>query len=366
MIALSKLAEEIQNTLNAENTNLNYTFNIVADTAQFKGSTREDNQITQCINGVLVSGLSEITNLVSGSAEPLIYATQSATLKVIMPIRGKEEDREFINDKGETDIIYGYKSKLEQLRSLLNSVFQGIKVFTMNDADGKEYSVTAAYQLLSSGNREIVPVLGDSFSYIVNIYYSFVENGINTRDVTFKLDGVLVPYQSMTIYRTPTMDGNVYANTKDGSTKNIASQSTLSISFELPAFRNEKTTSRMLKYLLKGPLNQAHILSLSVDGEEEHYLVSYGETKLIGETIKNAGQTLTLVECPDEYDLICFNEEVYDFYFASSTKKEITIGDTQAWLFEKNSSRFCNNDTITIRNDDILIILKNNEAKVNG
>ena len=45
------------------------------------------------------------------------------------------------------------------------------------------------------------------------------------------------------------MDGNVYANTKDGATKNLAAQSTFLIVFELPALK-DTTTTNMLKSIV--------------------------------------------------------------------------------------------------------------------
>ena len=183
--------------------------------------------------------------------------------------------------------------------------------------------MSTVFSFEQSGERTQSPVLGDSYSFSVEAYFMFVENGINSRSVTFLLDGAIIPYQTVTVYRTPTMDGNVYAGTQDGATKNLVSQTTLSISFELPALDGDTTTSNALDYLLEGE-QRTHILTLAVDKKIKTYLVTKGETKLIGDTIKNAGQSLTFMESPEIYDLLEFSDSVY-IYEAS---EEVPDGTT--------------------------------------
>ncbi len=331
MIELKTLAKKLQDKLNGILSGFN--FHIVTDTGELRLPEREGNDVRQFVNGLLTSNGSEVTNLVTGDKNNLIYATQSCTFRVILQLEDEEEDIYIKDLKGNiVDTIYGYKSKIASLRSTLNSAFQG--VYNENiEENGRTYSVTTVYNLVESGQREMVEHLGDSFIFYTYIYYSFIENGVNTRDMTFKLDGATIPYQSITVFRTPIMDGNVYANGKNGSTRNISSQSTLSLSFELPAVKG-KTLDAIINYILDGDLNQAHLLKATINGVERDYLVAYGENKLMGETIKNVGMSLSLVECPDEYELIHFNSS-YSIYQAKEDYNDVIlfVGDSQVYVF---------------------------------
>ena len=338
MIELKTLAKKLQDKLNGILSGFN--FHIVTDTGELRLPEREGNDVRQFVNGLLTSNGSEVTNLVTGNGEEnkLIYATQSCTFRVILQLEDEEEDIYIKDLKGNiVDTIYGYKSKIASLRSTLNSAFQG--VYNENiEENGRTYSVTTVYNLVESGQREMVEHLGDSFIFYTYIYYSFIENGVNTRDMTFKLDGATIPYQSITVFRTPIMDGNVYANGKNGSTRNISSQSTLSISFELPAVKG-KTLDAIINYILDGDLNQAHLLKATINGVERDYLVAYGENKLMGETIKNVGMSLSLVECPDIYELLHFNSNyyVYEVKEQLSSAEVVFLGDAQIYQFGDNA-----------------------------
>ncbi len=320
MISLNKLAEEIQEKLK----NKGFNFHIVSDTGRFKKSERVGNEVIQYVNGLLTSGLSEVTNLTPGK-NPLIYATQTAYLSLILPLSNSEEDMFLLSDGNcisklpeELDEgvevvqeIYGNKTKIAKLRAVLNSVFQGVFVENMTDENGKTFSVTAIYQLLESGTRSQNPIIGNSFTFSINIYYSFVENGINTKDMIFYLDGVPIPFQSYTFERLSVMDGNVYADTTDGMAENFTSQTTLNISFELPAIANNTVTSAIINYMVRGRINQAHLLRFTqTGGITEDYIVGISGGRLSGETIKNVGQSLTFVPIRKNYALINFNDNV--------------------------------------------------------
>ena len=197
----------------------------------------------------------------------------------------------------------------------------------------KTYSVTTVYQFVETGNREQNPLLGNSFSYTLNIYYSFIENGLNTRSMVFYLDGVPIPYQSNTLERNSIMDANVYADTQDGTAESVATQSTLNISFELPAIANNTVTNTILSYVLDGELNQAHILKLALNGEDRYYLVAISGSRLSGETIKNIGQSLTFVPVRKNYNLLKFSKNLW-IYSADSNNYSYFIGD-KVFVFGK-------------------------------
>lgn len=350
MIEIKKLVEELQEKLNKSISGLEFVLS--SDTAKFKRSLRIQNTIAERINGLVKVNSSDVTNLADGK----LFATISCNLKIIFKLEGKEEN-ETINIDGNQRIIPGYKQKIDAVRLALTNAFQNHEQGEMTETikeNGrdieKKYLVLKLYQFPDSGERLQVQELGDSYSFNVYISYMFVEGGISTYDVVYTLDGNIIPFETNTAYRTPTMDGNVYADTIDGATKNLVSQTTFSVSFQLPALKNS-VTKQMFNYLFGGKVNQAHILNVKDKawGTEYNYLVVYGENNLTGNTILNLGQQLTLMEAVDDYELLSFpsNLAVYeiikdlpndtkeihwdrDFYFYNITKKQFGFyADTQ-------------------------------------
>lgn len=355
MINVKELAKTLQNKLNSE---LGFNFYITTDTADLKLPKREDNEIIEYINGVLAPISSELTNLVASNDKTLLYATQTCNLRLIVPIQNEEFDTFVLSDGTVTETppedsnlivnyIQGYRTKLDNVRSVLTDIFQGVSVEDMEDEDGEIYSVTTVYSLQEGRERAQVPMIGDSYSFYITIYYSFIQNGISTKNMTFTLDGVRIPYQNVTVFRTPSMDGNIYANTVDGSVKSISSQVSFSVSFELPAFKEERTTENVIDYIINGEMNQAHILTFAINGKSKDYLVTFGENRLMGETIKNVGQNITLVECPDEYDLISFNNNYY-IYEATEDEYYYEVSDNaQAWKFGDSTIKAIGDKIVT-------------------
>ena len=318
MIALNKLAQNIQDKLNAKESIFN--FSVVSDTAKFKNPTRDKNTINEYVNCLLIANSSDISTL----ANNYLFSTLTCTLRIIMRLKGFDEDT-----ITEQDVIYGDKTRVAIMRQYLDGVFQGNEVYPETDDEGKDYIVSVVYEFAQSGQRAQIEKIGDSYTFTATIFYSFVQNGMNTKDVVFMLDGAIIPFQSMTMYRTPTMDGNVYANTKDGSTKNLTSQTTWSVAFELPALNKDKTTQYMMKYLLKGDMNQAHLLKMQIGPETIEKLVVYSEHKIMGEIVKNVGQSITLMEAPEDYDLISFGKHLYVYTSTGNAAFDLSPSESE-------------------------------------
>lgn len=323
MINLSVLAKELEKKLN--DNEQGFKFKVFADTGNYLAPERNGNDIDEPINCVLRLVNSEVSNLVSGKPEDkagLMFATQTCSFSLVYSLKGRPNNL-YILDNGKrveelpedmTDIkvketIEGYLNKLESLRYCLDSVFQGTEQKVLEDSDKKSYHVGITYQFGASGIREQQPGVGDSFTYQANVYYMFVENGINSRNVTFELDGIVFPYQRATINNTPTLDGNVYAMDTTPKVRNIASQKTFNASFFLPA-TSDGVVEIFVNNTLCGEPNEAHILKLNFNGKTTKYLVIVGGVDFICETVQNVGINVTLLESVNIYDLITFGENL--------------------------------------------------------
>jgi hypothetical protein len=348
MIELKKIVNQLEDKLN--NNIYGVNFAIATDTAKFKRSLRKANIIEERINGLLRVMSSDTTNLSDGK----LFATLSCNLKVIFKLEGDEEDKIIYNEKGEeTGVIPGYKSKIETIRNALSNVFQSNEQETMTETVvengervNKEYLVIKLYQFPESGERLQVQELGDSYSFNIYISYMFVEGGISSYDTVYTLDGIVIPFQTFTTYRTPTMDGNVYADTINGATKNLISQTTFSVAFKLPALKNN-ITKNMFRFIFGGKINQAHLLNIkypSFDGsaEEYNYLVVYGENSLMGDTILNMGQNITLMEATDDYELLNFPEKYYIYQYNGESPLNSLKFKEYAYFYNFETKEFGN------------------------
>lgn len=353
MIGLKTFAENLQTKLNQNLQGL--TFAISPDLKTFEKSLRIRNSVKEKINGLLTLQSSDLSNLTDGQ----LFATISCRLQVIFGLKGGEDadyDKEIIDPEtgNVVDIIEGNISKVERVRDAISAAFQKNTQETMSELVAengleiqKNYLVCTLYQFIETGNRDQVQYLGDSMTFTAYISYMIVENGINTHDIVYTLDGNIIPFQTNTAYRSPTMNANVYANSFNGAVKNIASQGVFTISFQLPALQN-KTTREMFKWLFGGELNTVHLLNIRYPDTREvtvenNYLVTFGENNASGETIKNIGQQMTLVECVDDYEIVNIPTTFYIYertgaavsalnfaqkaYFYDFVKK--TFGNTQ-------------------------------------
>lgn len=355
MIEISFLIEKLKQKLN---NNLNgLKFAIKLDTGEITKPKRipNTNSFEYPINGLVKIISNDVNNLVDGE----VFATISARLQVSVPLNGDEKDKEF-SDGINTKTVLGYGNKVKAVRKTLTDLFSRAEQEIISDSDEKFYSVTTVYAFPNSGERNIVFGGGDSLVLSVIISYMIVENGINTYDVIYTLDGKQIPFQANTVFRTPTMEGNVFGDTANGAVKNTSMQTSFSISFELPALKNE-ITAQMFEYLFGGQMNVAHILNIkypsfgSAEKKEKNYLVSFGEVKAMGNMVQNIGQTLTLVECDDDYELLEFPDNYYIYECTNATDSEVFGGF--AYFYNAETKEFGNGLTgnLSFAVGDILI-----------
>lgn len=338
MIALSTFAEKLQEKLNQNSQGL--TFAISADTAEFQRSLREQNTVTERINGILFLQSSDYSNLTDGT----VFATVGCRLQIIFKMEDEENDIDLYDEEGAfVETVIGNRTKIQLVRNALTTAFQANTQEPLTDGE-HTYLVSTLYQIAETGIRDQVEVIGDSFTYTVYVAYMIVENGINTYDVVYTLDGNIIPFQVNTTYRTPTTDSNIYADTVNGAVKNIASQSVFSISFQLPALRNSITES-MFAWLFGGKINVGHILNVKYPQAagntkiEQNYLVCYGENNGSGDTIKNIGQTLSLVELCDDYEIIDLPDNYSVYEMVGAQISTVTFA-RDAYFYDFNSKTF--------------------------
>lgn len=360
MITISDLAKNLENQLDST-TLTGLKFNICSDTGDFKYTERNKNKITQYINGVLLESSSQVTNLNNGN----IVATVNCNLRLIVDLADEEKDEVITFSNGNTQTILGYENQIINIRESLVSIFQNNEIKTLTDNDGKSFTISTIYQLPTSGVRGMEQVVGDSYTFNVFILYILIENGINSRQAIYTLDGLVIPYQGKTTTRTPILDGFVFANTKDGATKNLASMSSFNVTLELPALSDE-VTNIIFDFVFNGTLNQAHILNVKIKNVNKFYLVRFAEARETATTMENIGQSITLVEAPKEYELVAFSGR-YSIYEVHQDNLSVRfrVGGTY-YIFGADRFGLVESGSLMIVNSGDIIVTTGEIAELTG
>lgn len=280
MIQLQTLANALNNGLNANNRGL--LFYVQPDTGDFKEADRTENKVSLYVNGIL-----SIEDSAVIPTQALEVVTQTARLELLVEI---DED-------------IPAAPQIGVVRSVLQDYFAQATVQYLEDETGKTYSVAVSSSLLASGTAAIRQVAGDSFSLSMSIYYSFIQNGINSLNCPILLDGVVLPYSTATISRIPVVDGTPYSDT-DAVTKNRVTATALGVDMTITAVRagegdNINVAMQALYACLLDGATDTHTLTLTLGDETREYSVLFGNVGLSLDGVKNAGSTVSFVEAVD-------------------------------------------------------------------
>ncbi len=290
MININQFTKKINDELNtlfiANNGRTNYVFRIVSETARYKNPTRAANSVTRYIHGVL----SQINSTVGDTATKTKYGVVNARLVILIPIIRDEKGDELS------------PQLVAQVRALLDKWSDVNQVFAMNDESGISYVVSNEGFSFSSGERQMNSVFGETFSLTAYIDFNMVQEGLNSRSITFTLDGEEIPLQDWVTFRKTTMEG---AQRTDGTgnlsvAKNVPQFSQLNLKFNMPA-GTDNVSAMFFDYLDKG-LNPERTLvktRINADGTKTvfaTYKVIVADVTETGADIKNVALSVTLAE----------------------------------------------------------------------
>lgn len=273
MIALETFAKTIQTGLNAVAANSGVTYAIHSDGSSFKEALITRTGKTLYTNGILIAGESSIT-----PAQGLVIAAQSVSLQIVVQLFDKNTD----------DAV------IAQHREILDSYFKNFGVQAISDG-ANTYSVGAVYSLAGTGTVEIRDGIGTSITFFVDIQYSYIQNGLNSYNCIFTLDGEVIPYTSATITKTPETQSAPYISDGGvGECYNVAFNRTFE--FQMPAHTGDAIGQKIIGYLLGNNLNETMQLTVNLGGTEATFDVTLGETDITLEGVSGAGHKFSLIE----------------------------------------------------------------------
>ena len=212
-----------------------YEFHIDTDTGDYMPPTRDGNTVTKYIQGVLLESGSEIEQTATGK----FNGTFSAQLEVLCPIIEGDE------------LGLANKRLVDTVREVLTNIFVNNSVKTQSDEAGNSYTVGTFYSMVNSGMRQIVPQVGDSFTFSVALTFFVVQNGVSSKNIVFEVDDEKIGYITLGMRRDAVTDQNVSSNTSDGATTSNVDSSALVIQLTAPAL-DDKFTKTIMGITLDG------------------------------------------------------------------------------------------------------------------
>lgn len=278
MIALDTLVNNLNSALNLLLNEENRRFAIIPDGGEYTPPTRKYNDITTYINGVAQVGDSAITPI-SG----IEVVTQTLNVAILVEI---EQTSAEVKDE---DVFLPVRNAIAQYAATARKVL-------MKDDDENDFSVTITATQPSSGALLIRPTPGRSIEYDFSVMYTFVQNGVNSRDIVITFEGETIPFEDLTITRVPVHDGGAFADTGT-SAKNFVTQTALEITFNSPALTNGVLSNALMNFILTGD-EIVYEVSVSTPFSDEPTVkqMIFGQSNAAVQGVDNMGNSVTLVE----------------------------------------------------------------------
>lgn len=321
MIKLSDIAKYIEDGLNAALGDVGYSFKIWADAGEMIHALRTGNDVRHWIP----ANLRSVSSANEGNI--LVMGANGLMLDVAIPLKRPKtsalqtpEELEKIQD--------GQYPFVEEIKAVLDDYFQVSQVFTREDADRVSYTISMDAGRSQTGVVDILPVLDECLTVNIFISLTFLQGGINARNVALNIDGVRVPLATVTFGRSNRLSSDVY--NAAAVVKNLATATSFSIDFAFPATSDNSTKQAFLA-LLKGKPNIAHFVEVNIGSAfDGSYLMAFDNLQMNAQGVLFAGITGSLIELADNPSVIDTPDymQVGRFTLADSVSESLTFTAT--------------------------------------
>lgn len=274
MIAVTQIAEMLEIGLNDSAKNTNYKYSIRPEAGKYEKAKITRTSKTKVINGVLRVNEPEILPV-----QNMFLAQQSAMLEVVVPLHHVEPDEVVI----------------ARHRAILDGYFGSMLA---GEIDG--YTVTAIGTFADTGTAAPRDNVGTSFTFYINLTFIYAQNGISSFfDCYFKLDDVSVPYTTVKVNRTATVQMDAFDN-EQGHSRGIETAYGYGFEFTVPA-STDGAGQILLDSLFGDSVNTIHTLEVQIgkDSVPKTFKVLIGEIGIDIEGMNNAGISVSFVEAAE-------------------------------------------------------------------
>lgn len=264
-----------------------YELLVTADTSDFKPAERDGNKATWYIQGLLTQIGSTIEGIQNGSRTAGVDCRLDFVVRCMPGVD-----------------MNGGKVMVPFFRSVLDNYFstnqQGI-MYEGTDAGEKPEGETATawvfgtnYQMAQSGVREMIPGLGDTFSFTVILNWYFAEGGLNSQGIELTIDGKRIYFTHIGISRNTTDEKALPAGSAAYGTVSVVESNSFAIGFDAPAFT--AVVDAIVAYLLDASQSARSVKLKIGDRPARNYTMIVSNATMNGDTILTASVSCTLVE----------------------------------------------------------------------
>ena len=321
MIKLSDIANYIENGLNTVLGSVGYEFRIWADAGEMVHALRNGNSVTQWIPATLRSVSSANENNI------LVMGANGLMLDVAIPVKRPKTSAAQTPEELEK-IQNGQYPFVEEIKAVLDDYFQISQVFSESDKEEVSYTISMEAGRAQTGVVDILPVLDECQTGSVFISLTFLQGGINARNVVLNIDGVRVPLLNVTFGRANRLSSDVYSDA--AVVKNIATATALSIDFSFPANADNSTKQAFLA-LLDGKPNVVHFVQVQIGSAYDgNYLIVFDNLTMNAQGVLFAGLNGSLIEAVENPLMLDTPDymQVGRFTLASSATETLTFTAT--------------------------------------
>ena len=330
MIPLNAIKDDLQSRLNKAGT---LQFILHTHTGKFVRAVKASvNEIDRKINGLVTLTSSDVETVQTG------IDVASMTLKIDFVIRCKDDEDDVydITVNGEQgDLLEsGNVSYVNQVYNALNDFASKQYTGLLQTEGNGNYAIACSFDLVNDGVRDKRPTIGDSYTFTVFAYYNIVENGENSKDIEYFLDGYVIPYTSAKIGRQPIADSDVYSG--ENVAKATSTATLMYCSLTAPSFYG--MFANYVRDFVLGVSNDVHILTYrcatpSPMGYEDYFrsfFVVFGDSSLSAEGVANVGSVVSFSEThlDDNSSFLMSGVQKYDI----EQGKKVTITKSRGEL----------------------------------
>lgn len=277
MIAIKTLTKAINDGLNALAPvyGVPFVFAIKSEGGEYMPPKRKGNSVAVYINGI-----AEIVDSEVIPSQGVTVCTQTVQLRIAYPL---SDDMEIEN-------------AISPVRSLLDAYFQQTQVQSLPDENDKQITMSCYATIPTTGEIAMSTGPGLMCTFSCNIYYNFIQDGVNSVGFIMLFGGSHVPYMDATITRVPVMESNPYSDT-NGYSESVTEATALNIEFSAPTLQSENNTlfAAFKAFILTGQ-NPAYVVTVKYEDTVKTYSMRFGQCSLSLEGIKNGNSRITLVE----------------------------------------------------------------------
>jgi hypothetical protein len=186
------------------------------------------------------------------------------------------------------------QDSFKPVRDAISAFTQKASVSSATDENGNVYSVSIYGTQPTAGEIMQRPPIGESIIYNFSVFFSFIQNGINSLSAEMTFEGERVPFTELLPSISPVMESGGFSNS-NGSAKSFPTVDALQITLTVPALTDSLLTQEFFKYILTKERN-IYEVTLKCNGISGTYNMIFGQSNLAIRGVEGVGQSITLVE----------------------------------------------------------------------